>query len=705
METLSLHLCRSVIVSAFTENGLMLIDATPTIYVYDYNLLFEAHSNLEGFASYVHRYEHHIALSHDGQYALFCDTQKQRVLYIDAIKRKLLANIKYSKGPNFAIFSAKSELFMISNSVGNIGIYSTAEQELIAQFPFPDEISHATFSNDLSKVAIASCNKKIYIYSVESQTILKTIELEEIVEALCFSRNDNSLLGFSRDGNSMVYNLSFEQLFRATPHSEWPTTLTLSSTKELALLGTRGCELYLYTTSKGNKLGSVVLEHWGITSISIADKRVFIGFSNGNGVVLDLQVEIALAIKHLQKGDIATLSELCYEYPLVFISTQLSELIHKHYEKIISFKAQTKEQKIGFEALVSMVMENDSIKESLLTKLYQSPEIIPFMEKVEQGDFDGACKVTYQHPILRQLREFNELRTMCNKNISEEIKVLESNPQKFLEYRKNKTHNCQQCEYGIMPNAEVVGKNFLQFEQSAKAKNFTTMIEIINNFPVFKQTRLYRRLMNDGEALIDKILLMMQSNHIAEAEKYAIKLSQIKPFMQTGVDFKEQIKNFVSFDQACRNQDSIKIFSLAMQNPALRTTKNFKSQLLHYEQKYHAAKVQAILGDPKGVITILGDYLKIDYFQEENNEVMRLALVHEIEKYAPKADQKKLLDTYHEYFGWDEGYQSVCDILKVVANTIKKLEPIAEVYTTVQTLITGERVTKKNIEQKDKHVK
>lgn len=591
---------------------------------------------------------------------------------------------------------------MISNSVGNIGVYDTNTLDLVAQFPFPDELSNAVFSNDRSKIAIASLDKKLYIYSLESQSVLNIIELEAVAEAICFSKNDTSIVAFLRNGNNIVYNFAFEQKFRATPHFEWLTTLCTTENKEVLLLGTRGNELSLYTTSKGNKLGSITLEYWGITSISIAQKRVFVGFSDGNGLLLDVKEEIAKAIEYLQKGEIAKFAELSYSSPLIFINSELLEFMHNSYEKIFDFKAESQEQKLGFEALVALVMENDSKKEELLAKLYQSKEIVPFMQKVEQGDFDGACKVTYSYPLLRQLREFNEFRSKCNMNIAHEIKVLEQNPQKFLEYRENNTHNCAECSYGILPDAQALEKNFLQFEQSAKANNFTTMLEIADKFPVFKQTRLYRRVINYGEALIDKILLMMQSEHIAEAEKYAIKLSQITLFAKTGLDFKEQITNFVSFEQACRAEDILKVFVLVEKSPALKTTKSFKTQLQNYKHKYNVARTQAVLGDPKGVLTILGNYSKIEYFEEENSELMRLALVHEIEKYAPQADEKKLLDTYHEYFGWDEGYQSVCDILQIQAKKEKKLDPVEEEYKNIQTLITGERVTKKNFVKKEK---
>lgn len=701
MERLSLHLCRSVVASAYNTKAFLIIDSTPTFYTYDINALFESHSKLQGFATYVNRYSNNIALSHDGTYALLCDATKNRVLLIDMENKKLSANIPYIKTPIFALFSHTSERFIISNSVGNITIYDTKTLDLIAQFNIPDELSNATFSHDFSKVAIAAHNKKVYIYSIENQKLLETITFDEIVEILSFSKHNTALLTFSRKGNVTLYSLVHKQVYRAAPHSQWPSTLAHTENKEVVLVGTRGSQIDIYTTARGNKLGTLHFDFWGVTSMCVTSERVLVGFSDGNCIILDIKEEIKKAQQALQEDRIEILAELCHEYPLLFINEEVCTLINEKYKEIFSFKAQTDEQMLGHDALISFIIENDAKKQELLTYIYQSKEIVSFMQKVECGNFDAACKNTYKFPVLRQLREFSEFRTICHRSISEEIEVLEKDPNKFTTYREEKTHNCTECVYKILTHEETLKQVFMDFQKAVHAKNYTTMSDLVTKFPSLKQTRIYRRIMSYGEALIDKILLMMQSDHIEEASKYAVMLTRIKPFEKTGLDFKEQVAQFVTLEQASKNNDVLKVFALAEKNPAFRTTKAFQQQLQNYQSKYNAAKAQALKGDVAAYKIILGDYLKLEYFQENNLDILKLALLHEIEYFAPKESEKESLEKYHEYFGWDESYEQVCSVLEHEVNKVKRLTPVETEHRELQTLITGEKVKNKVIVKKE----
>ncbi|QOP40376.1 YncE family protein [Sulfurimonas marina] len=701
MKELSLHLCRSVVASAYTGQTFVIIDSTPTFYTYDKNALFESHSKLQGFATYINRYSHNITLSHDGAYALLCDTKKNRILLIDMQNKKLKANIPYSKAPNFALFNQTSEYFIISNSVGNITIYNTDTLAVMAQLNIPDELRTVTFSDDDSKIAIAAHNKKVYIFSVETQKLLETITFDEIVEVLSFSKENTTLLTFSRKGNVTLYSLVHKKMYSAAPRSQWPSTLAHTQNKEVVLVGTRGSQIDIYTTSRGNKLGTLHFDYWGVTSIYATNECVLVGFSDGNCIILNIQEEIQKAQQALDENRIGILAELCYMYPLLFINPEVCALINEKYKEIFSFKAQSDEQALGYDALISFIIENDTKKQELLTFIYQSNEIVSFMQEVECGNFDGACENTYKFPVLRQLREFSEFRTICHRNVSEEIELLEKDPNKFTTYREEKTHNCTACIYKILTNEETLKRVYVDFKKAVQAKNYTTMLDLATKFPSFKQTRLYRRVMSYGEALIDKILLMMQSDHIEEATKYAVMLSKIKPFEKTGLDFKEQITHFMTLEQASKKDDVLKVFDLAEKNPAFRTTKAFQQQLQNYQNKYSLAKVQALKGDVAACKIILGDYFKVEHFKEKNLDILKIALLHEIKHFSPKESEKKFLDKYHEYFGWDEMYDQVCTFLQHTANTIKKLTPVETEYKELQTLIEGEKVKNKVIKKKE----
>lgn len=688
----TMRLNRSIIASAINEDEIVTIDSTPTIFIHTQSCGYVNHTNLKGFGSLPYRYGHSVALSPNGQYALVCDTKSDKALFIGVSNKKIIANIKMNKGPNYTVFSHDSSAFMIANGVGRVGIYLCDGAKLLYEFAVVDEISCASFSEDRQKLVIGCLDKKIYVIDIYKKNVQKTIELEEVPEAISFSYCKNHLIAFTRNGNTSLINITMNQHFKADPLSEWPSVLSPISQSDVILVGSRSSQLFVYTASKGIQLGSINLDYWGITSIVSTQKTLFVGFSDGNGEHIDISQSIQEAFTYLEQKNYEKLSLLASSTPLIFINLELCQAIDTHFKAIFAYHPIAPGEKKGYDALVALILSNNEKRAELLSTLYASAEIVPFMEQLSNGEVEHACNAANDSPLLRQLREFNELRTRCFSTITQEIHLLEESPEKLKAHIESMPHNCITCVSGIIPSMQSLETELEKLKSSAAANNYAALLDITERFPIFRQTRLYRKMMNYGEALIDRTLMMMRVQKMSQALEYATKLSQLKPFARTGLDFKEQINNFNKFKDACEKENLAQIFAIATDAPAFKATDLFKAELERYKKTTQGALFLAQKGDLPGVKIVLAKYAAIEYFEEKNLEFIKLALLNEIRFFAPYGEEEKALKRYHECFGWDEEYDKLSHQLQVTAIQTVKLEEISSECKSITTFIEGQKI-------------
>lgn len=688
-----LHSFRSIVASAMSAEKLFVIDSTPTIYLYSHQGDYLKHANLKGFQSYPYRYGSSVAVSNDGKFGLICDVSNDRVLLVSMNPVKLLSSITVTKKPDIALFNELGSHFVIGSNSGRLNLYETLSCEKKYELQLPDEIVSVAFSKEGSKLAISTMDKKVHIFYMNTQKIGYIFLIDDIVEALTFSDDNNKIIAFSRSGSTHILNIMQKQQFLGESSMEWPTHIASGFNRHVILLGSRSNQLCIYSNSDGTKLGSIYLEYWGITSICASASKIFLGFSDGNGIIIDLSEKLEKAHTILENNDFSRLCLLISESPLIFINPDFCSAIENKYKEIFNYHPTTPEENKGYEAITSLIVSDGTIRKELLHNLYSSEAIVPFMEEIEQGNTQNACNAAHHAPLLRQLREFHEVRSRCLIELAHEIKLLEIDSEKFKEYIESIPNGCAECTHSNIPNPDILHENYQKLVSSASANNFTSIMDITDQYNVLRQTKVYRRLMNYGEALIDKTLMMIAAGKINEADIYATKLSRIKPFASTGNDFKNQIKAFDAFTAASNANNLPKIFSLASEFPALRTTDIFKLQIENYKKNVVVpATILIKKGDVSKVISLCSPYNGIDYFEEKNLSLLKKALLHKIELYAPVGEKQTLLQRYHECFGWDELYEQVCKSFDVIPNELKKLDEISPECKTLSTFLSGEKI-------------
>jgi len=692
LEYVPLRVGQGILASALSEDGISIIDTIPTIYSYSKSGVYEKHAVLKGFKSYLHRYSKASAVSFDGKFALLCEMQCNKVMLFNLVSRRVVTRIELDKGPEFCVFSSDSSYFAFSNSVGRFVIYNTALCEMYHQISLIDAVSSAVFSDDMSHIAIASLNKIVYIYNMEKKEIVNSFEMQDYIEGMTYSRDNVNVVVYARSGNTCVLNVILNKMYIADPCSEWPTVLACEKNATISLLGTRSNQLHLYIRANGNKIASISLEYWGITSISIYDKQIFVGFSDGNGMIIDNTKAIADVDAALEAKDYEKLCLLVCEYPLVFSNNVVCQKIEKHYSEILNYRAQGHNEKIGFESLVSFLLSANISRSKLLKLMYSLDEISDFMASIEEAKKDVACKIAYKVPLLRQLREFAEIKSECHEEMKHQLHLLETSPSQYEEYIQNNSNTCSDCMQSVIPNAQILGESYKQMITTANAKNFAAVMDIVERYPILKQTKVFKRIINYGEAFIDKTLMMIKVGKMAEANRYATNLTRIKPFAATGVDFNRQIQSYGAFEQACKAKNAVKIFSMIEEHPVFRTTKMYKDQLVHYQENIlKPATKLASLGELKKMKAVIGAYESIEHFEEKQFELYKFALVQELTKYAPIGEEQELLDKYHQYFGWDKHYEKACEVFNCRVNELVKMDDVSAEHKVLETLLSGER--------------
>lgn len=687
----SVHTLRSIVASAImeTESTIVVIDATPTIYRFAATGMYIKHAILKGFESYPYRYGNATAVTQNASHALVCDTVNDRVMFLSLEPMQLLSTLTMNR-PDTALFSQDGTLFAVANALGRCRIYGTLSSAMQNELQFSDVIVYASFSPDNRWLAVSTMDKKIHIYSLSSQKIFHVFKLDEIVETLAFSDDNNKIVAFSRDGSTHALNIMMQQQFIGSPTSEWPTCTGSCHNRHVVLVGSRSNQLFVYSNSDGAILGSMTLDYWGVTSLSTSEDKVFIGFSDGNGMIIDLGTAVQAASEMISQQQWSRLCIAVAENPLILISPAIGSGIEPFFNALFDYHPVTDEEKAGYESIVSLIISDGSKRRELMQTLYNSEAIVSFMENISEGKIQKACISAHKAPLLRQVREFHEVRSRCMLDMMHELRLLETDPEKYHEYVASEPSGCQECVHRLIPPSEVLSEYYQKLCAAATAGNFALVIDITEKYCILRQTKVYRRVMNYGEALIDKTLAMITAGKMVEADTYATKLSRIKPFALTGTDFKNQIKAYESFSAAEGSKNISKIFEMAIEFPALRTTEIFRKQIEIYRKTVtQPAMLYAQKGDTEKVKALIAPYAQIAYFDDNNIAVMKSALIYEIALYAPEGEEATLLGRYHECFGWDSAYAHVCETFNIIPNEDRKLDEISPECKTIGTFITG----------------
>ena len=696
LEYISLHVGQGVIASSLNDDGLNIIDTIPTIYKYTQLGEYEKHTALKGFRSYLHRYGKGASISACGKFALLCEKKCSKVLLFDLKSRKMANTFELEKDPDFTLFSSDGSYLAYANSVGRFVIYATQDtNQMYHQFALVDGVSCAVFSDDNTKIAIATLDKKVQIFDMQTKQIGEKYTFEDYIEGFSFSADTKTLVVYMRKGNNTVLNLALGKKYIADPSSEWPTFITHAKDSTVSLVGTRSNKLYVYTSANGNKIGTIDLEYWGVTSISLYEKKVFIGFSDGKAILIDNTQVLTDAQSALESKNYEHLCLLAFEYPLLFTHRELCTKLEEQYTQILEHKAQGHNEKIGYEALVSFLLSANISRQELLKSAYALPEIFDFMNSFADANIDQAFSIAYKVPLLRQLREFSEIRTKCFEELKKILHLLESNFEEYEHYLETMSSKYMHCTQGVILNLEMLGESYKQLLSSINAQNFAAVMDITERYPILRQTKAYQRIMNYGEAFIEKTLMMIKAGKMAEADRFATNLIKLKPFESTGKDFKRQIQSFTTFESACKSKNVAKIFSLIEEYPLLRTTDMYRNELLYYQEKVlNPAITQASSGQLKNMQQTLGAYLNLEQFTQKHFELYKFALLRELEKYMPLGQEQEMFDKYHSYFGWDKHYANACKAYECKVKPEVKLDEVSVEHKALETLLNGPRNTR-----------
>lgn len=690
---------RSVQSVAITNDGIVAIDASPAFYLFSSQGELLRHTAISGVDTYIHRYSHSCSLSLDGAYALVSARCRGRATLVLLSTMKVVFVVSHILEVDFSLFSPDSRYFVLANDFGHLCFYDLSSFELIGELRLADGICAVSFSE--TKVAIATKNKKIQLYNTSTKQIESQYTLNETIGELYLSRNANLICAHMNNGTSVVINVALDKTYIVDINKEQPSAMVVNSKAGTMLLGTKGNQIFIYASLTGAKLGEIVLDYWGITALSIAKGSVAVGFCDGTTLILDFTKISELAQSLLESKNYMQLCLLANESPLLFLNERVCTGIFNARNEILMHRATSEEEKSGFESIIGVVLSDEYSRQELLKQLYSSQEIVPFMQELESGNTEAACTAAYHSPLLRQLREFGELRNRCFSGVVEEVKRLESNTDKFCAYMESSPQTCAKCVHNIVPDTKTLLEAYKKLLLSASSKNYVIAMELIKEHPVLRQTKVYRRMINYGESLIDRVLVTMRQNEHHKAFDYASTLSALKPFATIGEDLKKQTRAFVDMEMAYKSSDAEKLFALSQSEPLLKTTNYFKQSVKKYDETIFApAYALAKSGDVQNVKLLISPYAKIDHFFSRNQELIKKAFVYEICRYAKEEDEQSSLDAYYNCFGWDQIYESVCTMLNKRANRELLKEDTNTQCFERQTFLTGDRDMNKKEEER-----
>jgi hypothetical protein len=543
---------------------------------------------------------------------------------------------------------------------GRVYLYDLKYTKLLSEILIrPDFISSIVFSDDGKYIFCSSFDREVSIYSINTAKILKQFSVDDVVEDAIFL--DNRVFFVLRDGTSYIFDLKQMDIVSKNFNTleGWATKIC-SLTDRYALVATRSDTLYIFDSEKNYIKFSIILESSDMSSLYVSNSNIFIGFSNGELLVIDYKYmlqEFSIAIK---LKDFAKAKSLIDMNQFLLISSEM-ELFDKSWNSIFDkAKMLIIDQNIDEAVALAKPFMFDSKRESeFYGYLNNRDKIVSFLRLVEQKNYVQAMKIAQMHRFLQNLPLYQKIENQWEATFNKAKLLLEKDPtQRQNAISMLQPYNAIESKKDIIANMVNNTHIFTKVEWLVKNKNFGGYFEYVNKYSFLRDTLLYRKVVSLANRLYEDMLKKFKSDDLSGVLEVSSVLKLFEPFEHKALEYERLAKVKKEFIKAVESNDQKRCFQFLSKYSFLQHSNSYRKIIVDFEVKIDRAKELAYIGDVKGVESILEDYIKIDYTLDKVAQVYQIAYVYELEKEyeiatTSKSDLKLVLENYIQRFGKD----------------------------------------------------
>jgi len=558
-------------------------------------------------------------------------------------------------------FSHNSKLLAIGDEDGKVFFYDLYIKNLIFSFdPRADAISSITFSRNDRYVTIASYDKTLSIYNIESHQEMTHFSLSDVVEDSIYLCNGYGIAGITRDKRLFTYSSDVNKIFYGKfEFDEWPSVIIHIGYNHF-LVGTRGDTLYLVKEDTLEIIRKIKTKQLGVKTLTFNNNKLYIGYIDGHIEILDTIFlldefknniktnKFAKATSLIEKNVFLLINEVIQKYDKVWdqvLDIAKGHLINKDEERALRtvkpfFFDKRKEEEYNF------LHSNKK-------------DFTHFMDLVKNEKDVMAFKYADEKVYLKQTKEYALIENKWNK-VYQVCKLLFSkdsleSSQKAIDTLKRYVNiNSKKSQ---VENLITNYKHFIRAQKLVKARNFRLYHILAEKKPFLAQEDLYKKVTQLGHQAYLKLLEQEAKEDFDKATQTAKYLLDFTTLKEKANERMKIIQSKINLQEYINSDDIYGVYETIEQNKELENFRSFVEYHKIYDDTKEEALSSAKDGNTEIVHNTFDKYYDISYLEKPISLVFKLSYICEM-KNAMNVNPASIhwLETIKRYtnlYGWD----------------------------------------------------
>ena len=585
-------------------------------------------------------------------------------------------------------FTTKSKITNLTKLDNNLFYYNTISDGIkIFLAPQSKIIKNIQFENFNPKTSlicvskdakfIAFCNKNIInIISVETNSIINTIDVYDMVTSICFDDTHTYIFVGTSIGEVHQYKyninlkLSFLHKFFKSKYNF--TNIMVSSQTKLVSGDEYGTilivDIYTYRLQElhlNTKIKATAISLIDDENILIGDDKGYLSFfsSEKNKIIKNLMTPFTRISQIITTPN--------KKYVLLNNDNYYITLVNLEIRKISILKYLIFEYKIiniaiSDDGLLYVALENNDI---LNINIYNTKKL---SDLVENNHINEAYKLVKANPLLEDTVEYEFLEQRYKLAYKEATLGLIYKDKTAIIKLKSIYRNISSKQEDI-ENLDKAFKEYKHLKDLFSEKKYAICYALIDKFPALKATLEYKKL----EERYKSSLLAAQHQMSVNKQDLARIILQdyitirskrpiLKPLLENNSEYLahqeiNKIKakldtNTLTFHRAYNHNEFRRCYEILDENPSLNDLELAKLLSKHYKKIIFKCDEFALNGDIQNVQKELGTLLKISTRKKKTGTLLRVSFQAKIKKLIEEVsfrEAENMIYSYMDIFGID----------------------------------------------------
>ena len=497
------------------------------------------------------------------------------------MKQNFLKNLQ----KRVSAFGVYDDFFVLVDEINRV-LFFSKNLELKKGFRLkldsnkPDENS-TKFSKNFKYLAITNKNK-VFIFDLGKKKFVYKAENKYDVLSVGIDKSNRYLILGDIDGRVVLHNIAIKkEISKIAKHKDFIVDLDFCEFANEVIAGSIDKAILFINTADFNKKE----RFYHIKGVKKVEEKEFVVSSD----------EISDIVKwDVLKFDRKDRVDFYKEFRDFFIDKEI--LLVLTSKKIILYDLEKEvilnENFIEIEEGDKLAVFNNflivSLKNGLIYYFNLFENENELLNAILKEDLKKAYELIDKNPFLKRSRGFERLERLVELKIKEAKKIFEIDPlkgaaylQKFLEipFLKEKIQ-------------EIINhySNLVKFKKAVLNGNYALAYELVNKYPLLKETKYYELLEKKWELTFEKALKFLKEGKIYEAKEV------LEPFLAVSSKLPlielilKQYRLIFLLREKLSKRDFRGFFALVNEHPELKETKEYKRVIEYANRLYKKAK-------------------------------------------------------------------------------------------------------------------